>query len=146
MHLLRGRRIIIFFLLRYLDEKYIPLGREVSHQKVSTSPQLSMSPKGTGSFSDGSVGRFPAVLFGCFHHSSDPSLAQHVVYLKFAFNQEKARCCSYYILSVKSKSADLHYSRRVKRACDKTTGLLVLSGTVVTLHKNGILGDWKMVP
>lgn len=35
--------------------------------------------------------RFPAVLFGCFQHGGDPSLAQRVVYPKFAFNQERSQ-------------------------------------------------------
>lgn len=35
--------------------------------------------------------RFPAVLFGCFQHGGDPSLAQRVVYPKFTFNQERSQ-------------------------------------------------------
>lgn len=35
--------------------------------------------------------RFPAVLFGCFQRGGDPSLAQRVVYPKFAFNQERSQ-------------------------------------------------------
>lgn len=105
-------------------------------------------------------GRFPAVLFGCFHHCGDPSLAQHVVYPKFAFNQERRQVLLVllYILSVWQQTHTilpvythwLLYFTLVEifvilqRAHDKTRQLVCWS--CQELLKNGILGDWKMVP
>lgn len=58
--------------------------------------------------------RFPAVLFGCFQHGGDPSLAQRVVYPKFAFNQGRSQLLLvwYSVLRVPSNhlTADSHYN------------------------------------
>lgn len=90
--LLREREIIILFLTQIFGWKneiswdLKRLIRRLTPPHSCMCLQREAVPSTTAAW-----GCFPAVLFGCFQHCGDPSLAQRVVYPKFAFNQEKSQ-------------------------------------------------------
>lgn len=91
--------------------------------------------------------RFPAVLFGCFQHCGDPSLAQHVVYPKFAFTQKRSQLLLvlYSVRHIPSNhlTANSHYN-------SMSMHLLVIlfhfSGTVYHSKASYILGCSSVLP
>lgn len=145
--LLRERKIIIFFLLRYLDEECIPLGREASHQKVNTSPQLSVCLKGSSFFSNGSVGPLSCCFVWVFSSLWRPIIGPACCLSEVCFQSRKkpdAACVtvhsvcltanSHYTSSIHSLATLFYFSGNFHHTAegtwqDKTTGLLVVSGT-----------------
>lgn len=110
--LLRERKIIIFFLLRYIWMKNAYLW-DVKHliRRLTLPHSCPCLQSEAVPTVEAVWGCFPAVLFGCFHHCGDPSLAQHVVYPKFAFNQERSQVLL--VLYSVCLTANSHYTSSI---------------------------------
>lgn len=107
--LLREREIIILSLTQiYLDEKCIQLGLEASYQKVNTSQQLSMSPKGNSSFNDGSVGPLSCCFVWVFSTLWWPIVGPACCLSKVCFHSKKkpAAACAVFCSSYPKQPSD----------------------------------------
>lgn len=90
------------------DENCIQLGLEAPYQKVSSSPQLSVSPKGSGPFNDGSLGPLSCCFVWVISTLWWPSVGPACCLSKVRFQSRKkpAAACVVVCLSYPKQASD----------------------------------------